>query len=154
MAKVVDPRNVESQTGTIYPKAHAGIVEGRSKRKLTGPLGLTQFGVNVTTLQPGAASSQRHWHVAEDEFCYVLEGELTLVTDQGEQVLGAGMSVGFPANDENGHHLINRSGKVATYLEIGTRSPVEQVVYSDIDMHLTTTQGKTVLRRKNGQPLE
>ena len=127
MAKVIDPNAVEAKGGTIYPEVHAKAVDGRVKRKLTELLGLTQFGVNVTTLAPGSASSQRHWHVAEDEFCYVLEGEITLVTDDGEQVLKPGMAMGFPANDGNGHQLVNRTAKAATYLEIGTRSPVDHV---------------------------
>ena len=152
MAKVVDPKTVEAKGGTIYPKIYAKAVEGRTKRRMTAALGLTQFGVNLTTLQPGAASSQRHWHVAEDEFCYVLEGELTLVTNDGEQVLGPGMAMGFPANEENGHQLINRSAKPAVYLEIGTRSPVEHVVYPDVDMNLTTVNGKSIVRRKDGTP--
>jgi uncharacterized cupin superfamily protein len=152
MAKVVDPKSVASQSGTIYPKDLAKIVAGRSKRKLTSALGLHQFGVNVTTLQPGAASSQRHWHMAEDEFCYVLEGEVTLITNEGEQVLGPGMAMGFPANDENGHQLINRGSAPVVYLEIGTRSPVEHVVYPDVDMNLTTAGGKSIVRRKDGTP--
>jgi uncharacterized cupin superfamily protein len=154
MAKVVDPKSIAMVTGTIYPPALAKVVEGRQKRKLTEALGLKQFGVNLTTLQPGAASSQRHWHVAEDEFCYVLDGELTLITNEGEQLLGPGMAMGFPANDENGHQLVNRSAKPAVYLEIGTRSPVEHVVYPDVDMNLTTAGGKSVVRRKDGRLFE
>lgn len=154
MAKVVDPKSVEAREGTIYPKQFASMVAGRQKRKLTDALGLTQFGVNMTTLQPGAASAHRHWHVAEDEFCYVLDGELTLITNEGEQVLGPGMAMGFPANDENGHHLVNRTAKPATYLEIGTRSAVERCVYPDIDMDLTTVGGKFTVRRKDGRAFE
>ncbi len=154
MAEVIDPKTVEPIRKTAYPKVYAKAVEGRLKRRLTEVLGLTQFGVNVTTLEPGAASSQRHWHVAEDEFCYILDGELTLITNEGEQVLGPGMAMSFPANDENGHQLVNRSGKPATYLEIGTRSGVEHVVYPDVDMNLTTANGKSVVRRKDGRPWE
>jgi uncharacterized cupin superfamily protein len=154
MAKVIDPKTVEAKRGTIYPKVYAKDVEGRLKKKLTELLGLTQFGVNVTTLQPGAMSSQRHWHTAEDEFCYILEGELALVTNEGEQTLGTGMAMAFPANDGNGHHLVNKSAKSATYLEIGTRSPVEHVVYSDVDMDLITAGGKSIMRRKDVRPFE
>ncbi len=154
MAKVVDPNSVEAQSGTVYPKVHAKIVNGRAKRKLTELLGLTQFGVNVTTLAPGSASSHRHWHVAEDEFCYVLEGEITLITDAGEQVLKPGMAMGFPANDGNGHHLLNRTAKPATYLEIGTRNPIDQVTYPDVDMQATKRDHKFVVRRKDGRPFE
>ena len=152
MAKVVDPKSIEAVRKTIYPAVYAKAVEGRLRRKLTEALGLTQFGVNMTTLQAGAASSQRHWHVAEDEFCYVLEGEITLVTNEGEQVLKPGMAMGFAANEENGHQLVNRSAKPATYLEIGTRSPVEHVVYPDVDMNLTTANGKSIVRKKDGTP--
>lgn len=154
MAKVIDPKTVEPRTSTIYPAEFAAALKGRQKRALTELLGLTQFGVNMTTLQPGAASSHRHWHVAEDECCYVLDGEVTLVTDQGEEVLTAGMVMGFPANDQNGHQLVNRSDKPATYLEIGTRSQVDQCVYPDVDMIASKVAGKFHLRRKNGQPFE
>ena len=154
MAKVIDPRTVEARERTVYPKIFAGAVKGRQKRALTELLGLTQFGVNMTTLQPGAASSHRHWHVTEDEFCYVLEGELTLVTDQGEQILKPGMAIGFPANDENAHQLVNRTSQPATYLEIGTRAAVDTCNYADIDMQLSKIGGKYIVRRKNGQPFE
>lgn len=153
MAKVVDPKTIEALVTTAYPKPLDKVVEGRKKRKLTEALGLTQFGVNVTTLQPGAASSHRHWHVTEDEFCYVLEGELTLISNEGEQVLKPGMAVGFPANDENGHHLVNRSGKPTTYLEIGTRAAVDRCTYPDVDMLATKVGGKFEVRRKNGDPI-
>ena len=154
MAKVIDPMTVESRTSTVYPKELAKVVAGRAKRKLTEQLGLTQFGVNLTTLAPGAASSHRHWHVAEDEFCYLLDGELTLVTNTGEQVLKAGVAVAFPANDGNGHQLVNRSAKPATYLEIGTRSQVDRVFYPDVDLDLTTLGGKFTIRHKDGRPYE
>ena len=129
-------------------------MKGRQKRVLTDVLGLTQFGVNMTTLQPGAMSSQRHWHVSEDEFCYVLEGELTLISNDGELILGPGMAVAFPANDENGHHLVNRTKAPATYLEIGTRAAVDRCVYPDIDLDLTKSGGKFTVRRKDGRPIE
>jgi uncharacterized cupin superfamily protein len=96
--------------------------------------GLSQFGVNLLELPPGAWSSQRHWHERQDEFVYVLEGEATLVTDAGETTLVAGMVAGFPANSGNGHHIVNRSGTVARLLEIGTRTREETAHYSDIDM--------------------
>jgi len=154
MARVVDPKAVEARERTVYPKEHAGIVKGRQKRVLTEILGLTQFGVNMTTLQPGAASGHRHWHVTEDEFCYVLEGEITLVTDNGEQVLGPGMAIGYPANDENGHHLVNRTKTPATYLEIGTRAQIDRCFYPDVDMDLQKVAGKYSVRHKDGRPYE
>lgn len=150
MAKVLDPNSIEAVAATGYPKEFAGVVQGRLKRKLTEALGLTQFGVNVTTLVPGSASSQRHWHVTEDEFCWVLDGELTLITDQGEQVLGPGMAMSFPANDGNGHQLVNRTNKPATYLEIGTRAAIDRVDYPDIDMKAVKIDGKHRFTRKDG----
>ena len=154
MAKVIDPVTVEARTGTIYPKELAKMVEGRSKRALTDLMGLTQFGVNVTTLAPGAASSHRHWHMAEDEFCYILDGDITLISNEGEQVLKPGTAVAFPANEENGHQLVNKSAKPVTYLEIGTRAQVDQCTYPDVDMHATKVGGKFAMRRKNGRPFE
>jgi uncharacterized cupin superfamily protein len=110
MPSWLDPKSVTPRLGSIYPPPFDEPLQGREKRALGDPLGLTQFGVNLVTLAPGAWSSQRHWHGNEDEFVYVLEGEVTLVTDQG-----------FSAGNANGHHLINRSDKPALYLEVGTR---------------------------------
>ena len=106
----------------------AASVNGASSAKAVG---LTQFGVNLTTLAPGAWSSQRHWHTNEDEFVYILEGELVLVTDESEQVLTAGMVAGFPAGKRDGHHLINRSNQPASFIEIGTRAKSDEGEYSD-----------------------
>ncbi len=128
--------------GSIYPAPFADPLAGREKRALGDPLGLKQFGVNLVTLAPGAWSSQRHWHAHEDEFIYVLEGEVTLVTDAGEKILGAGMAAGFPAGRANGHHLINRSDAPVLYLEVGTRAESEEAQYSDIDM---------IARKENGR---
>ncbi len=96
MARVRKVADVEPRTGTAYPAPFAEGFDGRLKRALTGELGITQFGVNVTTLEPGARSSQRHWHREEDEVVYILEGELTLVTDEGRTRLTPGMAAGFP----------------------------------------------------------
>ena len=124
----------------------------RSARSATR-LGLTQFGVNLVLLPPGCWSSQRHWHTHEDEFVYVLEGELTLVTDAGEQLLRPGTAAGFPAGKADGHHLINRTDRPATYLEVGTRrDDVDEVDYSDIDMAVRHRDGAQVFVRKNGEP--
>jgi len=104
------------------------------------------------TLAPGSWSSQRHWHTNEDEFIYVLEGEVTLVTDGGETLLGPGMAAGFPAGKPDGHHLINRSGRPARYLEVGTRADTEVAQYSDIDMVARKEGGRFVFMHKNGEP--
>jgi uncharacterized cupin superfamily protein len=152
MPVIADLNALPERRGTTYPPDYADAVAGRVKRILTEPLGLTQFGVNLTTLEPGAMSSQRHWHTSEDEVVYVVTGELTLVTKEGETVLRPGMVAGFPAGDRNGHHLINRSPTPATYLEIGTRAKDDEVEYPDIDMKGVKRGGQMRFSRKNGEP--
>lgn len=132
----VDPADVTPRFGSSYPEPFSEAVAGRIKRALGDPLGLTQFGVNLVQLPPGCWSSQRHWHSHEDEFVYVLEGELVLVTERGETILTPGMAAGFPGGAEDGHHLVNRSGREALYLEIGSRMAQDEAFYSDIDMEL------------------
>ena len=153
MPVIKDPFELEARTGSLfYPGKLAGGFEGRAKRPLTTALGLTQFGVNMTTLQPGAMSSLRHWHGKEDECVFIVSGELWLVTDAGEVKLGAGMAAGFPAGQPDGHHLINRSAEAASYLEIGTRSADEDVTYSDVDLKFIRTNGQVQMTRKSGEP--
>jgi uncharacterized cupin superfamily protein len=148
----LDPMSVAPRRGSIYPAPFGDPVAGREKRALGDPLGLTQFGVNLVTLAPGAWSSQRHWHVHEDEFIYILEGEVTLVTEAGEAVLRAGMAAGFPAGKADGHHHITRSDAPVRYLEAGTRAEHEEAQYSDIDMMARKQGGRFVFMRKNGEP--
>ena len=152
MPVVHDPMRLAERRTTVYPKELAAGLEGRIKRVLTDPLGLTQFGVNLTTLEPGAMSSQRHWHETEDEFIYVLSGELTLVTKDGEQVLRTSMAAGFPKGDKNGHQLLNRGTVSATYLEVGTRSQDDDVTYPDIDMKGEKRDGRYRFFKKSGEP--
>ena len=152
MPVIEDPLALQGRRGTVYPKEHAEGFEGRVKRMLTDRLGLKQFGVNMTTLEPGARSSQRHWHAQEDEFIYVLSGEITLVTNAGEQHLRASMCAGFPHGERNGHCLVNNSNAPATYLEIGTRSSDDDVEYPDIDMRGEKREGKYRFFHKNGEP--
>lgn len=121
-------------TGTGYPDPHAEAVNGRSRQALGEAGGLTQFGVNLVELLPGAASSQRHWHTHEDEFVMVVSGELTLVTDEGETLMRAGDCAAFPAGRPNGHHLINRSWGNALFLCVGSRIPEDCCEYPDIDL--------------------
>ena len=130
----MDPATVEPVLGTSYPPEFAERCAARAKRQLGEALGLERFGVNLVTLPPGTASSQRHWHSHQDEFIYVVEGEITLVTGAGEQLLGPGMVAGFPAGKPDGHHLVNRSDTDVVYLEVGDRPPVDDVDYPDIDM--------------------
>jgi uncharacterized cupin superfamily protein len=146
----LDPATVEVRTGTAYPPPHDALVKDRRKQQLGDATGLTHFGVNLVELPPGCWSSQRHWHAAEDEFIYVLSGELVLVTDKGEQLLGPGMAAGFPAGRAEGHKLENRSGAPANYLEVGDRSETEEVTYTDSDMHLVRDRGGRRLTHKDG----
>ena len=141
--------DVESRTASIYPNEFQHVVKGRAKRALGDLFGLDQFGVNLTELAPGAASALRHWHSNEDEFVYVLAGELLLITDNGEEVLGPGDCAGFKAGVANGHHLVNRSKAPASYLEIGSRMPGGEAFYPDNDLHIA----KGIFTRKDGSPV-
>lgn len=125
---------------------------GRSKRALGGALGLQTFGVNLVRLEAGAVSALRHWHTRQDEFIYVLEGEITLVTKGGEQCLHAGMCAGSPAGKADGHQLINRGHRTATYLEVGDRLPGDQAYCSDEDLRAPATRGAYALFHKDGTP--
>ena len=146
----LDPKTITPRTGTIYPPEFAGPLKGREKRALGDVFGLTQYGVNLATLAPGTWSSQRHWHEKEDEFIFVIEGDITLIDDAGEHLLKPGMCAGFKAGVVNGHHLVNKTKTPATYLEIGTRSADEVAAYPDIDMKAVKTDGKFVVTRKDG----
>src|SRR6266699_3138242 len=134
MAKRIDAGALQSIVGTLYPPPFDEPCRSRQRTRLGDEAGLTQFGVNLLRLPPGAWSSQRHWHTGEDEFVYVLTGEVTLVTDGGEELLRAGDAAGFKANDGNGHCLQNRSAHDARVLEIGTRAANDAAYYADIDM--------------------
>ncbi|MBT6119195.1 MAG: cupin domain-containing protein [Rhodospirillaceae bacterium] len=149
----LDPATVSVQTGSSYPEPFAARCAARAKRALGDALGLRNFGVNLVELPPGTESSMRHWHDRQDEFVYVLSGELVLVTDAGEQTLGTGMAAGFPAGVGDGHQLVNRSDAPAVYLEVGDRLPGDGTVYSDIDMVLPHGgAARHVFRHKDGTP--
>jgi uncharacterized cupin superfamily protein len=121
----------------------------REKRALGDALGLTKIGINLTTLFPGKESSMRHHHALEDEFVYVLEGEVVLRTDEGEQTLTAGTCAGFPAGSRNGHHLVNRSTRPARYLELSNRDLADLAEYPDDDLaYSRDANGKMVFGRK------
>ncbi len=130
----LDPRELVPRTGSGYPEPFRSRVLPREKRALGDALGLTTIGVNLTTLPPGKESAMRHWHTREDELVFVVEGEVVLVTDQGEQVLTAGTCAGFPAGVANGHQLVNRSDRPARYLEISNRDPEDAAEYPDVDL--------------------
>jgi uncharacterized cupin superfamily protein len=141
-----------ARMGSGYPEPFRSQVAGREKRALGDVAGLSNFGVNLVRLPPGSPSSMRHWHAREDEFVYVLEGEVVLETDAGEQVIKAGMCAGFPAGVADGHRLVNKSNAVAVYLEVGDRRFGDEVVYPDIDMHGRQTDKGFVFTRKDGTP--
>lgn len=151
---IVDPAEVNGRRGTIYPPPFNEGFEGREKKALGDAAGLTQFGVNLVTLDPGAMSSQRHWHEREDEFIFVLEGEVTLVTEAGETPLAPGMAAGFRAGEPDGHHLVNRTGAPVRYLEVGSRYADETAHYPDIDLEATKEQGRFRFTRKSGEPYD
>jgi uncharacterized cupin superfamily protein len=148
----LDPRTVPARTGTTYPEPFAAAPAGRQKRALGDALGLTNFGVNLVRVPPGVVSSQRHWHSRQDEFVYIVEGTLVLVTDGGEQTLTPGMVAGFPAGAGDGHHLVNRSAADAVYLEVGDRTEGDEVDYSDIDMQVRLIDGERRYVKKDGTP--
>jgi uncharacterized cupin superfamily protein len=145
-----DPKELPEQSTSGYPEPYKSRVAGRHRRRLGDAAGLTNFGVNLTRLDPGAESSMRHWHAKQDEFIYVLEGEVTLVTDAGRQKLGPGMAAGFPAGKADGHQLVNESDKPASYLEIGDRTPGDGATYSDVDLAARVVEGRWVFTRKDG----
>ena len=121
------------RTGTIYPPPYDAEVAGRSSLRLGDAGGLTQFGVNIVILAPGAKSSLRHWHLNEDEFVMVTQGECTMVTDGGPQVMRVGDCAAFPAGVADGHNFINHTGTEARFLVVGTRAKTEMATYSDVD---------------------
>jgi uncharacterized cupin superfamily protein len=146
----IDIAAVPARQGSGYPPEFAGPCATRTRRRLGDAGGLKDFGVNLMRLPPGGWSSQRHWHSHEDEFVYLLEGELVLVEDGGETLLRAGDGAAFPKNSGNGHHLVNRSTGVAVYLEVGSRHPDDLTTCSDIDMQSANADGR--FTRKDGTP--
>ncbi len=151
-APALDPEELAVRQGSSYPEAFREPCRTRIKRTLGDALGLTNFGVNLVTLPPGAWSAQRHWHSHEDEFVYVVEGELTLITEDGAQALAAGQVAGFPAGRADGHHLVNKGTAPATYLEIGDRRRDDAVTYPDVDLHVSSTPEGRVFTNKKGEP--
>jgi uncharacterized cupin superfamily protein len=148
----IDIDKIAIDTSTGYPAPFNKAVEGRSRKRLGRAAGLTQFGVNICTLKPGAASSQRHWHEGEDELVYVLQGEVTMCEDGGETVLKPGDAAAWKAGVSNGHCLINRSDRDAVFIEVGTRAAAERAHYSDIDMMVVRDEKGGRYTKKNGEP--
>lgn len=150
MTKKLKLDAIRSILGSGYPAPFDEPCRRRERKRLGNAAGLTQFGVNRLRLPPGSWSSQRHWHSTEDEFVFVLEGEVVLVTDQGEEVLRAGECAGFKANAPDGHHLQNRSSRDAIVLEVGGRDTADATVYPDIDMIVPA--GTDTFTRRDGTP--
>ena len=150
---VIDMGAVPVKTGSIYPAPYDGWMEGRRTLMLGRAGGLTQFGVNITILPPGARSSLRHWHSDEDEFVMVLAGELTLVTDSGERLLRAGDCAAFPAGVAEGHTLENRGDAEGRFLVVGTWAARDVCTYTDVDLRLERGDGAPRFTRRDGSPL-
>ncbi|MGE0256602.1 MAG: cupin domain-containing protein [Alphaproteobacteria bacterium] len=147
-----DPMSIEGGVNTGYPEPFRALVAGRYKRRLGDAHGLTNFGVNMVTLAPGGRSAARHWHTRQDEFVYIVAGEITLVTDAGEQVLGPGMAACFPAGRQDAHVLVNNTATPAHYLEVGDRTDGDEVEYPDDDLARRMIDGKPAFCRKDGTP--
>jgi len=135
-----------------YPEPFASQMAGRRKQPLGDLFGLTNFGVNLTRLLPGAVSALRHAHTKQDEFVYILQGHPTLHTDEGRTRLSPGMCAGFKAGSGNGHHLINETGEEVLYLEVGDRTPGDEGSYPDDDLKARMVDGKWKLAHKDDTP--
>ena len=146
----LDLAKVPLKTGSMYPEPYASMMAGRSSLRLGDAGGLTQFGVNLVMLEPGALSSLRHWHLNEDEFVMVTEGECIMVQDAGEVVMRAGDCAAFPAGSSDGHHFINRSAQVVKFLVIGSKAKSEVATYTDVDFQLHVEGGKARFTYKDG----
>lgn len=150
----LDPMSLSPRTSSGYPEPYRSRVLPREKRALGDACGLTKIGINHSILMPGKESSMRHWHTREDEFIFVLSGEVVLRTDAGEQTLSAGMCAGFPASKDgrtgDGHQLINRSDAPAVYLEISNREQGDAAFYPDVDLHFHGSGAQPMFTRRDG----
>ncbi len=151
---IIDPKNVPEITGSKYPQQFKSAVAGRVKKRLGDAAGLQNFGVNLVRLAPGSCSALRHWHSRQDELVYVLEGEVTLICDSGEEVLQPGMAAGFRAGDADGHHLVNRTNADVVYLEIGDRTEGDSANYPDDDLIAKASDNGWIFTHKNGEVYE
>ena len=137
--------------GSGYPEHFNAITQGRWRKRLGDQVGIDQYGVNLTRLEPGSGSALRHWHEQEDEMVFILEGQATLIEDEGETILNPGDAAGFKAGVANGHHILNRSDTDVILLEIGTRSPTERAHYPDDDLAVTKDENGYDFTHKNGE---
>ena len=150
----IDLDRVPAKAGSGYPPPFKAMADGRIKQALGDAGGLTQFGVNLTRLPPGATTAQRHWHEAEDELVFVVSGELVLIEEGGETPLEAGEAATFKAGHADGHYLLNRSAEDAVVLEIGTRASDERCHYPDIDLVYEKRDGGVRFTNKAGEPYD
>jgi uncharacterized cupin superfamily protein len=144
------PMSLEARTGSGYPEPYRSRVLPREKRPLGDAFGLTKIGINHTVLPPGRESSMRHWHSHEEEFIFVLSGEVVLRTDAGEQTLTAGMCAGFPPGTGDGHQLVNRGSEPAVYLEVSNRDAQDCAFYPDVDLQYNGANAAVKFTRKDG----
>ena len=150
----LDPATVDEIRESGYPEPYRSRMGDRAKKKLGNACGLTRFGVNLVSLGAGGQSALRHWHTLEDEFVYVLSGEVVLISDEGEQTLRAGMCAGYPAGKRSAHHFINRSDAPAQYFEVGNRIDGDNAFYPDDDLLWMETEGGTIAAHKDGRRYE
>jgi uncharacterized cupin superfamily protein len=150
----LDPAFVTEVRGSGYPEPLRSRMGDRAKRRLGEACGISKFGVNLVTLAPGGQSALRHWHTLEDEFVYVVSGEVVLISDAGEQILKAGMCAGYPAGKRDAHHFVNRSATASQYLEIGNRIDGDNAFYPDDDLMWVETEGGTIAAHKDGRRYE
>jgi uncharacterized cupin superfamily protein len=148
----IDLATVPLKTGSIYPEPYASMMAGRTSLRLGQAGGLTQFGVNIVILQPGATSSLRHWHRSEDEFVMILDGECVMHQDAGETLMRPGDCAAFPAGDTDGHCFENRTDREARFLVVGTKAPAEVATYSDVDMVVHVEGAAARFTYKDGTP--
>jgi uncharacterized cupin superfamily protein len=149
----IEITKVPAQRIASYPSEFAQVISGREKQKLGDEVGLTQFGVNITRIKAGSASALRHWHEHEDEFIYMIDGELILQENDGETVLKPGDAAGFKAGSGVAHCLLNRTAQDAVYLEVGTRAKSERVHYPDVDFMMERDDTGRRYFRKSGDPI-
>lgn len=148
----IDIENLGWGGGSGYPEQFNAITQGRFRKRLGNEAGLTQFGVNLTRLEPGSGTALRHWHHHEDEFVYILQGEATLIDDDGAHSLKPGDAAGFKAGEPNGHHIVNHSKSDVILLEIGTRAPTERGEYPDDDLVAIKGENGFSFTDKSGKP--
>ena len=150
----IDMTQIEGQVGSTYPDPYNKEMDGRTQFRLGKASGLTQFGANMVRLAPGAKSSLRHWHENQDEFLVVTKGTCTLIDAGGETELSPGDCAAFPAGEENGHHLVNRSSTDAEFVVVGTHTSTETAHYSDIDMMVRVSEGQFEFTKRDGSALD